>query len=38
MCTPLSEIFTKGCASFGKNKSKIEAGNLSIEQYKERLD
>ncbi|WP_459482352.1 hypothetical protein [Clostridium saccharoperbutylacetonicum] len=27
-----------GCAHFGKNKSKIEIGNLSIEQHKEKGD
>ena len=31
-------IFQLGYALFSRNKSKIETGNLSIEQYKEKVD
>lgn len=31
-------IFLLGCALFSGNKSKVETRNVSIEQYKERVD
>ncbi len=43
-CTPIMFlelgvcIFLLGCALFSGNKSKVETRNVSIEQYKERVD